>query len=334
MKILIVKTSALGDIIHTFPVLSYLRKRFPDAQIDWVVETRCKELVQAHPQISRVLTIDSKKWRKAPLREWKGLRGCVYDLVFDLQGNIKSGAILAQTRAKKKIGFGWRSVSEWPNVLFTSKKINPPAGKNIREDYLAVVKGYFKDEEPFESEPVELRITEAQQALVESILSDAMLVCPGAAWPNKQLGCDQLLTYLKNLDKGPYLFAWGSEEERESALQLAGHFSDSSVLERYPLPVLQRIMAKSQLVIAMDSLPLHLCATTKTPTISFFGPSLAKKYAPIGDDHQTIQGECPYGVVFEKRCPKLRTCATGACLKRASQLQGYLDELESFGPSN
>ncbi len=322
MKILIIKTSSLGDLIHTFPVLSYLRRRFPFAQIDWVVEAPFAQLVEAHPHVTRILTIESKKWRKALFR-FRGemaafrasLREDIYNIVFDLQGNIKSAAILAQTRAKEKVGFGWKSVPEWPNALFTSAKITPPPGKNIREDYLAVVQGYFNDREPFVVEPVELRVTEAQQAKVEAVLSDATMVCPGAAWPNKQLAFGQLLVFLKRLNRGPYLFAWGTEDERAIGAQLAAHFPQSSVLERYPLPVLQHVMAKCSLVIAMDSLPLHLCATTDTPTISFFGPSSAKKYGPLGEGHRTFQGECPYGILFERRCPKLRSCETGACIK-------------------
>lgn len=322
MKILIVKTSSLGDIVQAFPVLSYLRKRFPLAQIDWIVEAPFVEILRAHPLLNHVWTIESKKWRKAPLRHLASirkfrskLREVSYDLVLDLQGNIKSGVILAQTRSKTKVGYGWKSVAEWPNTLFTNKKMNPPKGKNIREDYLALVQNYFNDSTPFASEPIELQLTETQQAQVDAILSDAVMVCPGAAWPNKQLAFEQLLTLLKELDKEPYLFAWGTENEHLIATQLADHFSDSSVLERYALPVLQHIMAKCSLVIAMDSLPLHLCATTTTPTISFFGPSSAIKYGPLGEGHRIIQGKCPYGVTFEKRCPKLRTCKTGACLK-------------------
>lgn len=322
MKILIIKTSALGDIIHTFPVLSYLRKRDPFAQIDWVVESSCAELVEAHPQVNRVLIIESKKWRKSPLRFWseiknfrEGLQEVFYDMVFDLQGNIKSSLVLAQTRAQVKVGFGSKSVAEWPNLLFTHRKFDPPPCKNIREDYLEVVKGYFCDTTPFVIEPLLLRITAAQQAEVDAVLSDATLVCPGAAWPNKQLSLVQLEKFLKELDGAPYLFVWGSAQEREQAVQLASHFPGSLILDRMPLPQLQHVMARAKRVVAMDSLPLHLCGMTSTPTMSFFGPSLAEKYRPLGQQHQAIQGACPYGVVFDKRCPKLRTCPTGACLK-------------------
>jgi heptosyltransferase-1 len=92
----------------------------------------------------------------------------------------------------------------------------------------------------------------------------------------------------------------------------------AQILDRLPLPVLQNFMAAVDLVIAMDSLPLHLAATTSTATYGFFGPSLGLKYQPQGPQHHAFQGCCPYGQIFAKRCPALRTCPTGACLREAN----------------
>src|SRR5689334_22381857 len=115
MKIAIVKTSSLGDIIHAFPVLSYLKKRFPYATIDWIVEKPFSDLVKAHPYISKVITVDTKKWRKHP--SWSEIkqychevRSTTYDIAFDLQGNLKSGLLLSRIRAHSKVGFGWKTV--------------------------------------------------------------------------------------------------------------------------------------------------------------------------------------------------------------------------------
>lgn len=327
MKILIVKTSSLGDIIQTFPVIDYLKSRFPEGEIDWVVEKPFAELVKAHPYVTRTLTIESKKWRKNLSKKEtyqqiggfrQKLRESRYDLLFDLQGNIKSGLVVSQARAQKKVGFGWKTVAEWPNVLFTRRWINPPEGKNIREDYLAITQGYFRDQTPYVPRPISLNLEPLQQQRLADLFTHderPTLVCPFSAWPNKSLTEEALVKVLIDLNRGPYWFIWGSPQERESALHLSSYFPESTVLERLSLPLLQHVMARSQLVITMDSLPLHLCGTTQTPSLSFFGPSSAEKYRPLGEQHKAIQGECPYGIRFEKRCPKLRTCPTGACLK-------------------
>ena len=153
-KILIVKTSALGDITHTYPVIDYLRKKFPAVQIDWVVEAPFVDLVKFHPGVDHVLNLSTKVWRKQLFsRETvqsisafrKQLRKECYDVIFDFQGNIKSGLILSQARGVHKVGFGKASVSEWPNMLFTNYRINVRAGDNIRQDYLSLVASFFNE---------------------------------------------------------------------------------------------------------------------------------------------------------------------------------------------
>lgn len=145
MRILIVKTSSLGDIVHAFPVLEYLKTHHPQAQIDWVVEQSFAELVGAHPMVDRVIPIQTKKWRSHlfALSTWKELAGfrhelrkTAYDLVLDLQGNSKSGLVTGLAKSVKKVGFDYLSVPEWPNLLATNKRFSPPPGRNIREDYL------------------------------------------------------------------------------------------------------------------------------------------------------------------------------------------------------
>ena len=151
MNILIVKTSSIGDIIQAFPVLQYLKIRFPEASIDWVVEKEYQELVQAHPLVRRAIPFGSRLWRKKPLSSWKSIWGFFkslrqesYDLLFDLQGNIKSSFITANSRAREKVGLGWKSVPELPN-FFTTRKLTIEANLNIENiwdvDY-EVVKYY------------------------------------------------------------------------------------------------------------------------------------------------------------------------------------------------
>lgn len=159
-----------------------------------------------------------------------------------------------------------------------------------------------------------LKISQQHQKLVEQIPSHAVLVCPFTAWTNKCLPEQQLLAYLKQ-EQGPYYIVWGNESEKAKAQKLASLLPSSQLLPKVSLPVLQRVMARCRKVIAMDSLALHLCGTTTTPSLSFFGPSSSSKYAPRGAQHQVLQGECPYGMKFEKRCTKLRTCQSGACIK-------------------
>lgn len=328
MKILIVKTSSLGDIIHTFPVIDYLKQKFPDAEIDWVVERSCISLVQAHPHVNRVLQIDTKFWRyklfgsRSEILAFKNkLFENHYDLLLDLQGNVKSGIITFLARAKAKVGFGKKTVAEWPNTLATHYKFDPPPGRNIREDYLYIAQSYYKDNQPFTPSPVQLKSPDVKN----QFSPPCYMVCPGSAWVNKQLTTHTLSQFLRLVHQRTnclFLFVWGTEEERIMLNQLVKeHSGYCHIIERHTIPELQNLMSQMDLVIAMDSLPLHLAGTTKTPTFSIFGPSLATKYQPIGKQHISFQASCPYGKTFEKRCPVLRTCPTGACMHELNAQQ-------------
>jgi heptosyltransferase I len=223
MRILIVKTSSLGDIIHAYPALAYLRRRFPKAQIDWVVEDRCRELVESHPDVDRTIAIDSKSLKM------RFPRDVTYDWVFDLQGNIKSGVITFQARSKNKVGFGRKTIPEWPNLFTTHQRFNPPAGQNIRDDYLFLVQSPFHTPEPFEMPPVKLKSSDA-------LHTDAqVMVCPGSAWPSKQLSTDTLIDFCQRLDKR-FLFVWGSQKERLIAQTLKEHLPGSQIAPKLTLP--------------------------------------------------------------------------------------------------
>lgn len=334
MRILIIKTSSLGDIIHCFTSLSYLRKRFPSAQIHWVAERACAPLLQSHQDVDQVLSMDSKKWRRNPFKKdnrleiqsfRKRLRQHVYDAVFDLQGNIKSSLILSLTRGKEKIGFSLKSCPEWPNIFFTHFRYTPELKKNIRLDYLSLIQQHFKDPATFnDTRTLKLKVSQKESKTIENILSRAapssrkVLIAHGSAWENKQITLNSLMQLMQKIHlQGAFFFiAWGNEKEKANALEIHKNFpKNSCLLDKISLGALQNLMHEMDLCLAMDSLALHLCGTTPVSTWSFFGPSRAEKYKPLGTQHLHFQGTCPYGKTFTKRCPILRSCPTGACLK-------------------
>ncbi len=336
MKILIVKTSAIGDVIQTFPVLSYLKRKFPEAKIDWVVEKGIADLVMAHPAINQAIIVDTKKWRKALFhsKTWqsikeacKQLKQTEYDLLFDLQGNSKSALFTLMAKSKKKIGFGFKTAAEVLNCFTTSIRFNVPLEGNIQIQYLRLVQSYFQDFSPFSLDPVRLKGSQ------RTFDHPTLMVCFGSRWPNKQLGLPTLVQLLKMVElKFPlsFLFIFSSEQEKKEAEYLQGQFpQNSQILGHLTLPELQNVMHEVTAVLSMDSATLHLCGTTSTPSFSLFGPSSALVYNPIGEQHMALQGCCPYGKTFVKRCPLLRSCKTGACIKDLTA-QAIFIEFERF----
>lgn len=321
-SILIVKTSSLGDIIQAFNVLDDLKNRFPKVSIDWAVEAKFYPVVSSHPLVRRAIPLEIKG-KKNIFPGLRNLRKERYDLVFDLQGNTKSGVITMLSRAKKKVGFGLKTVREWPNILATNVRFEISKEKNIRLFYLELIEKFFTVQSSKDFEGVRFKVTEEEKSQVDQIVAKVpgekkIMVCPGSKWPNKQLKKETFLTFLQKIEeeyRASFLLVWGSAEEKELAKFLSKHLKVSYVVDKLPINMWQNLMNETDLVIAVDSSALHLCGTTLAPSFSVFGPTSFETFKPIGSRHTGLQGRCPYGQVFVKQCPLLRSCMTGACMK-------------------
>lgn len=347
MKILIVKTSAIGDVIQSFPTLEYLRAKFPKSQIDWAVESSIAPLLKAHPQIDNIIEIKTRGWRGAPfsgqtqreIRAFaKQLRSTEYDILFDLQGNIKSAIVTALAKAKAKVGFGWNTVREKVNLFATNQRIEVPTPENVRLKYLRLVQGYFKEDGDFLSEGIRLNISSEEKERLQHVCSqlpkkNRIMVCFGSKWANKRLDETTLRAFLEKISKAfdpSFVLIYGNSEEKKIAEGLATAF-DAISIGQLSLPLWQALMWEMDIVIAVDSAALHLCGTTQVPSFSTFGPTMGTYYKPLEDRHTVLQGPCPYGKQFPSQCPRLRTCKTGACIRdlKAEELfqkfsQGFL----------
>ncbi|MDO9229609.1 MAG: glycosyltransferase family 9 protein [Syntrophales bacterium] len=148
MNILIVKLSAIGDVIHTLPSLAALRRCYPDADITWVIEEEAADLLTENPDLNRVIVSGRKRWIRelrrgkiaAPLREMRSffreIRRRPYDLVIDFHGLLKSAAIVLISGAKRKLGYD--SLQEGSG-LFYNEKIPEDLGKHAVDRYLDFV---------------------------------------------------------------------------------------------------------------------------------------------------------------------------------------------------
>jgi heptosyltransferase-1 len=205
--------------------------------------------------------------------------------------------------------------------------LTPPEGLSVRSEYLWFAQEYFQDHTAFSPSPVQLICTKEQQEDISSELarwpegSPVWIIAPGSYWKSKTCRFETLLEIVTRARKrfSPYyIFIAGTTGELSLAGRLAEKFSQTShVLFRPDLVVLQHIMSRAQTVVSMDSLVLHLAATTQTPTFGLFGPSSAKRYGPEGASHGFYVGSCPFDEKFIRRCPHLRTCEQSPCLHNA-----------------
>lgn len=328
MKVLIIKMSALGDIIHALPVLDYLHKVYPGIEIDWVVEDSFLDIVAGNPLISQIHVVRKKKWRKTPLAKetWretgalsKALRERSYDMVFDIQGNIKSGVVSFLSRTNTRYGFTGEVIQERLNLLFNTVHIPIHLqDQHVTDQYLRLVSAPFD----IDFNGMELRSDiytspaddTAAEALVASLnCFPLFLFHYGTTWQTKfwtearwiELGMKVIIRY----PGCSILFSWGNDEEFLVVSRLAAAIGPGAkVIERYALKGLTALLKKVAVVVGGDTGPVHLAAAVGTPTVSFYRASNGKRSGPRGDWHVIIQAPLDCTACFQTKCDKDAMC--------------------------
>jgi len=328
MRVLIVKTSSLGDVIHALPVIDYLRQVSAGIEIDWVVEEAFLPIIEHNSNLAQIHLVRTKKWRKAPfsaetrndLKElYSALRARSYDLVFDIQGNVKSGLIALLSGVEKRIGFSREVLQEKANSFFTTRKIPfRTSDKNVTDRYLRVISVPFGRDYP----EMTLASTIESSREDESAADEYMAVLPdglvfvfqvGTTWDTKLWypeGWTELARrILSHYSGSTILINWGSPAEKSLAEQIVNDVGNSVRLLPWLrikelIPVLKRV----DLVIGGDTGPVYLAAAVGTPTVSYYRATSAVTYAPRGDLHRSVQANMRCAGCGQTSCDKDAEC--------------------------
>lgn len=328
MRVLIVKASALGDIIHALPVLDYLKRAAPGIEIDWVAEEPFRDLLEGNPLISRLFLIRTKIWRKRPFaRETRQeigtlaaeMRMRAYDMVFDIQGNLKSGIVTALSGCSRRLGFDASVLQERANMLFTNRRIRPrPSDHHITDQYLRLVSAPFACDFSGMSLVTDIATNPEQEAIAAGLFSEIasdriFLFHQGTTWDTKywtEEGWQALgRRVLAEFPGAAVLFSWGNEAERVIAERLASALGPGArVIDRYPLKVLAAILKRVNVAVGGDTGPLHLAAAVGTPTVSLYRASDGSRSGPRGTCHEIIQAPMPCTRCFRTSCEQDLEC--------------------------
>jgi len=279
-KIAIVKLSALGDIVHAMVALQFIKARFPDSQIDWLVEARFADLLRDNPDISHVLTVNLKAAKANKLAifdEYKQVKNYArenYDLVIDAQGLLKS-AITARLLGKKVAGFDKNSIRESLASLFYSQKIASAYDENTIDRNAAVL-----------AQPLGFSISKADilakkpflffhapamdlSSFLNQDLKNIVFVI-GSTWASRNYPAAKFVE-VANALKQNCLVIWGNEIERKTAENMAEKSPFIHVLPALNLNDLKALLSQVDLVIGNDTGPTHIAWGLNVPSITLFG---------------------------------------------------------------
>ncbi len=309
MRVLIVKVSSLGDVIHTLPAVTDAYRAKRGLRFDWVVEEAFAEIPQWHPAVDKVIPVAFRRWRKNLYKTWrsgefgafkKNLQEHHYDLVIDAQGLIKSG-IISRIAKGLTVGLSTRTIREPAATAFYNVVYTVPwqqhAVERIRDlfsrtfNYTVDYKtcDYGIDHSRFGTGPT------AEKYLV---------FFHGTTWATK-LWPEQYwrkLAALAGADGYRVKLLWGNEEELRRAQDIAKATSNVDILGQQSLTDIGRLLVNSHGVVAVDTGLGHLAAALSVPVISLYGSSNPELTGTYGRRQLHLQSQLECVPCLQKTC--------------------------------
>ena len=279
LRVLLVKTSSLGDVIHNLPVVHDILQFRPDAVIDWVVEESFSAIPRLHQGVSRVIPMAVRRWRREITRASsrceigvfrRHLREQKYDAIIDTQGLLKSAIISCDARGQR-YGLDWRSSRE-PLRMFYDRTFRVPWGQHAVErnrSLAAQALGYALtttarfDIKPAElSAPAKAWLPQARYAVLLHATSAARKLWPESHWR-------EVIGTLLQKDIVSVL-PWGSSEEHNRSVRIAAGMPHTIVPPALALPDLAGVLGRASVVVGVDTGLTHLAAALQVPTAGIY----------------------------------------------------------------
>jgi heptosyltransferase-1 len=319
-RIALIKPSALGDIIHSLPVLTALRRRYPRAHITWVVNRNYAPLLHGHRDLDEVLPFDrhitQHGWRAAArswLRFLRELRQRRFDLAIDLQGLFRSAVMMVATRAKRRVGLSnAREGATWTytDVIATGER---NAAHAVDHSWrVAEAFGVGDGAKEFHI-PISAEAQNWAEAITNGYPRPWLMLGPGARWQTKRWPPEYFAELAHRFwDRfGGTIFVVGGDEERATASMVRHGLSGPSrdLTGQTTLPHLAALLERADVMLANDTGPLHLAAALGRPVVAPYTCTTVRRSGPYGCQSAAIETTVPCGGSYIKRCPHRRCMA-------------------------
>lgn len=309
MRVLIVKTSSMGDIIHTLPALTDAGKAFPLIRFDWVVEESFAEIPSWHPLVEKVIPVAIRRWRKKifsrktqqEITQFKQtLRAKKYDLIIDAQGLFKT--IWISWLAKGPLsGFDRHSAREPLTSFFYRQKYHASwklhAVTRLRRLFSQAL-GYVLPETVAEYGMDRERFRGANLA------ENYLVFLHGTTWATKHWPEEYWIELAKLANENGFLvkLPWGNEEEQKRAMRIAASCQSAEILPRLGLSGMAKTLAEAKAVVAVDTGLGHLAAALDVPTVSLYGPTDPALVGAMGKSQIHLSAKFSCAPCFSREC--------------------------------
>lgn len=325
-RILLIKPSALGDVVHTLPILVKLRARYPQAQIDWLVTPENADLVRHHPALSNAVLFPRRTFARFG-RDWTATRGMLgllaqlrrtrYDLVVDLHGQARSALFALATGSKHRVGFAKCREGAW---LAYSHRIPVPSMEHHAVDrslWLAPLLGLDDAPPDFTIHlPADIEAkTAARLADLRLDRKPLAILAPGTVWETKHWPPDRFAEVARHLLADGYgvalIGAGGDKPRCEVVASACPAVCDLS--GRTSLAELVALIRRAALCVTNDSGSMHLAVALGRPVVSVFGPTNPVRTGPYRRPEAVVRADLacsPCYLRTLRRCPHNHRCMT------------------------
>ncbi|MDR2443882.1 MAG: glycosyltransferase family 9 protein [Deltaproteobacteria bacterium] len=319
-NILIIKMSALGDIIHALPSLAALRELFPQAVVNWLVEPQFADILPGKPYIDEKIIFDKNNLKrlsffKIPGRLWelrRILHSKKYDLVLDLQGLLKSTMIAVLSGCRNRLGY---CEMREGSFLFTKPVNGPNAKGHIIQRYLDVIRylGPISDEVVFPLPDYQAQKDKMRKLLLDyGVHSRPVLLFPGAGWASKLWPIENYAKLAKELSENGYQVALGGGKGdaplTRAVMEKARPLKIPDLTGQTDLTGLLGLVSLASVCVGSDTGPLHLAAAAGIPTVSLFGPSSGQRAGTYGPLGSYVSSDADCSPCFKRVCPREFFC--------------------------
>ncbi len=314
-SILILKLSSLGDVVHTLPLVNVLRREYPDTHIGWAIEKRFSALIENHPSLDEVIVFERErslfKSFLSLIRLIRKIRGKKYEIIIDLQGNLKGGIITLLSNCHKRMGFEKGSSRvETISTFFTNCKVREE-GSHIIERNL----GFARE---LEAEVADISfkvpVDESADRYVDEFLKSRnvcdktiVIMHPGVTWETKKWPVENYAQLsekiVKNFPGTAVVITAGEGEEK-----LVGKYcmGDIVIADGMDLSQLVGLLDRCELFIGSDTGPLHLAVALGKRVIGLYGPTDPVRNGPYGERNLVIWKKMPCSGCWRRKCKTIR----------------------------
>jgi len=362
-RILLIKLSAMGDAVHTIPLLNKLRRRYPAARLDWLATPAIAELLRHNPAVTNVIEFSrdewSAPWRLAPFasaaRLIATLRATQYDLVLDLQGQLRSAVFAFACGAPVRIGFdrpradvwqassrkipeeakkhAWQGAREGSWLAYTDQIPLPTLDVHPVERYLGVGGMLGLDAgAPDFSFPIPAEAMTRIDALLDYYdvgKKNLVVMAPGTNWDTKEWRSEAFAETARHFLKKSFAVALiGSDRERAICEEVAKLAPGTvNLAGETTLSELAALVRRAAICLTNDSGPMHLAVALDRPVVSVFGPTDPVWAGPYRRDGAVLRAELPCSPCYLR---ELRRCTHGHACMRDVSAGAVIERIETF----